>query len=105
MELRKDFEKIEMTILSQLSTLYESVYKLIFTFPKYERYAFGEKIQEALLSSVELAIIANGSNKFEKEKILLKLNSKIELLKVLFRIALNCKIVETQLYLEIQRKL
>lgn len=105
MESQKDFEKIEMPILSQLLTLYELVHKLVFTFPKYERYSLGEKIQEALLSAIELAVIANGSNKFEKEKILLRLNSKIELSKVLFRVALNCKIIETPIYLETQKRL
>ena len=105
MESQKDFEKIEMPILSQLLIIYESVHKLIFTFPKYERYSLGEKIQDSLLSAIEIAIIANGSNKFEKEKILLRLNSKIELSKVLSRVALNCKMIEAPAYLETQKKL
>lgn len=105
MEHKKDFEKIEMPILSQLSTLYEKVHKLVFTFPKYERYSLGEKIQDALLISMEFSVIANGASKFEKEKLLLRLNAKIELLKVLFRIALNCQMIETKTYLEIQERL
>lgn len=105
METKKDFEKIEMPILSQLSVIYELTHKLIFSFPKHERYALGEKIETALLLAIELSIIANGSNKYEKEKILLKLNSKIELLKVLLRVSLNCKIIETKPYLELSAKL
>ena len=50
-------------------------------------------------------MIANGANKFEKERVLQQLNAKIELLKVLFRTALNCKIIETQVYLENSKRL
>lgn len=105
MEQLKDFEKIEMPILSQLVVLYESVHTLVFSFPKYERYSLGEKIQNAILSAIELAVIANGSNKYEKEKILLRANAKIELLKVLVRIALNCKMIETRNYFETERRI
>ncbi len=105
METQKDFEKIEMPILSQLLVLYESVHTLVFSFPKYERYSLGEKMQETILSAMELAVIANGSNKYEKEKILLRANAKIELLKVLVRIALNCKMLETRHYIETQRRI
>jgi|SRR3989344_6880249 len=105
METNKDFEKIEMPILSRLSVAYELAHKLVFSFPKHERYALGEKIENGLLQAIELSIIGNGSNKYEKEKILLKLNSKLELLKVLFRITLNCKIIEAKPYLEFSAKL
>ena len=105
MENKKDFEKIEMPILSQLSILYELTHRLILTFPKYERYSLGEKIQNAILVSIELSVIANGANKFEKERVLQQLNAKIELLKVLFRTALNCKMIETQVYLENSKRL
>lgn len=101
----KDFDKIDMPILSQLTTLYELIHKLVFTFPKYERYTLGEKIQNTLLSSIELIIIANSSSKYEKEKILLKANSKIELLKIFIRIALNCKLIEVEKYLIISGKI
>ena len=105
MDIKKDFEKIEMPILSQLLSLYEHIHLLIFSFPKHERYSLGEKIQDAILVSIELAILANSSNKYEKEKILLRLNSKIELLKVLIRVVFNCKIIELRIYLELQNKL
>ncbi len=105
MNEQKDFEKIEMPILIKLTIIYEYVHKLIFTFPKYERYSLGEKIQESLLNSIELSVIANSSNKFEKEKVLLRLNSKIEVLKVLFRLALNCKIIEPTMYIDMSKRL
>ena len=101
----RDFEKIEMPILSQFLVLYESIHKLVFTFPKYERYSLGEKVQNTILSSIELVIIANGSNKYDKERILLKANAKIEVLKILIRIGLNCEVIEIDKYLDIVKKL
>jgi hypothetical protein len=101
----KDFEKIEMPILSQLLILYESIHKIVFSFSKYERYTLGEKIQNTLLSLIELVIMVNSSNKYEKEKNLLRVSAKIETIKILIRIALNCKLIETEKYLETARKL
>ena len=54
---------------------------------------------------MEFYILANQASKYEKEKILLKANSKVELLKILFRISLNCTIVESKEYLEMENML
>ena len=100
-----DFEKLDIPLLAKLLTIYESAHKMIFTLPKFERYTLGEKIENTILESIELTVIANSSSKFEKERYLLKTNAKIELLKILYRIALNCKIIEARIYLEIQKDL
>ena len=102
---KEDFSKIEMPILSQSLVLYEVIHKQIYTFPKYERYTLGEKIQEITLSFIELIIIANSSNKYEKEKILLQANSKIEIVKILMRIALNCNMIIVESYLDTAKRL
>jgi len=80
-------------------------HKLIFTFPKHERYSLGEKIEKSILESIETLILANQASKYEKEKILLKANVKIELLKILFRISLNCQIIDSKKYLEMEQRL
>jgi len=85
--------------------MYEITHKLIFKFPKHERYSLGEKIENSILETIEILILANQSSKYEKEKILLKANSKTELLKILFRISLNCGIIDGREYLEIENKL
>lgn len=89
----------------KLFAVYELTHKLILKFPKYERYALGEKIELAILDSIEMLILANQTSKYEKEKILLKANSKVELLKILFRVALNCRILDDRGYLEIECRL
>ena len=100
-----DFSKLEIPVVIKLFIIYEITHKLIFKFPKHERYSLGEKIENSILEAIEIFILANQSSKYEKEKVLLKANSKIELLKILFRISLNCGIIENREYLEAESKL
>ena len=92
-------------MIIKLFTIYEITHRLIFKFPKHERYTLGEKIENSILEAIEILILANQASKYEKEKILLKANSKIELLKILFRISLNCEIMKSREYLEMENKL
>jgi len=101
----KDFSKLEIPVVIKLFVLYEIAHKLIFKFPKHERYTLGEKIEKTILGVMELFVFANQVSKYEKEKVLSQANSKIELLKILFRISLNCKILESREYLDIEGKL
>ena len=100
-----DFSKLEIPVVIKLFVLYEITHKLIFTFPKHERYTLGEKIETAILDGIEFLVLANQVSKYEKERILAKASSKVELLKILFRISLNCTIIECKKYLEIENKL
>jgi len=103
--IHSDFSKLEIPVVIKLFVIYEITHKLIFKFPKHERYSLGEKIENSILESIEMLILANQASKYEKEKILMKANSKIELLKILFRISLNCQIIEGKEYLETENKL
>ena len=96
---------MEIPVVIKLFSVYEVAHKLIFKFPKHERYALGEKIENTILGSMELLISANHISKYEKEKMLLRSNSKNELLKILFRVALNCGIIENKPYLEMESRL
>ena len=100
-----DIEKLEIPVMSKLFVVYEVTHRLIFKLPKFERYTLGEKTENIILEGIEMIVIANGSNKYEKEKYLLKLNAKIEMLKILYRIMLNCQIIEFRKYLDIEKHL
>lgn len=101
----ENFSKLEIPVVIKLFVLYEITHKLIFKFPKHERYTLGEKIERTILDGIELFVFANQVSKYEKEKVLAQANSKIELLKILFRISLNCEILEARVYLDIEDKL
>jgi hypothetical protein len=100
-----DYSKLEIPVVIKLFVVYEMTHKLIFKFPKHERYSLGEKIENSILEAIEMLVLANQSSKYEKERILMKANAKIELLKILFRITLNCLIIESTEYLEIENRL
>jgi len=78
---------------------------MIFSLPKFERYTLGEKMENAVLSAMEFTIMANSASKLEKERILSQINAKIELLKILYRLALNCQMIDSWEYLEIEKNL
>ena len=105
MENNHSFKKLEIPLLTELFVIYERVHKIIFSLPKFERYTLGEKIENTTLSAMELTIMANCANKLDKEKLLSQTNTKIELLKILFRLALNCKLIEGPKYLEMENHL
>lgn len=105
MNNHNDFEKLEIPLLAILLKIYESAHQMIFSLPKFERYTLGEKIERTILETIELTVIANGINKFDKEKILLRANAKIELLKILYRIVLNSQMIDGRKYLELEKDL
>ena len=100
-----DFSKLEIPVIVKLFTLYEITHKIILKFPKHERYSLGEKLSYTNLDTIEIFILANQASKYDKEKLLLKANAKIELLKILFRLTLNCGIIDGKEYLGIENRL
>lgn len=103
--IHTDFAKLEIPVVIKLFAIYEIAHRLIFRFPKHERYSLGEKIENSILEAIETFISANQISKYEKEKLLLRANSKVELLKILFRIALNCEILNSKDYLNLENRL
>lgn len=103
--IHKDYQKLEIPVAVKMTALYAVTHKLIYKFPKHERYSLGEKIEKNILKVIELLILANQASKYEKEKILLTVNSKIEVLKIIFRICLDCQIIDDRVYLETENRL
>ncbi len=105
MDNHNNFEKLEIPLVATLFIIYEQAHGMIFTLPKFERYTLGEKIENSILDAVELTIIGNGANRFDKEKIFLRVNAKIELLKILYRLALNNQMIKGEKYLAVEKNL
>ena len=76
--IHSDFSKLEIPVVIKLFMVYEVTHKLIFKFPKHERYTLGEKIENSILEAMEFYILTNQASKYEKEKVLLKANSKVK---------------------------
>lgn len=74
-------------------------------FPKHEKYSLGEKLEGIILDSLELIIFGNYQPKNFKEGYILKANAKIEILKILFRLAFSIKALDDPSYLKTQQAL
>ena len=85
--------------------MYKLIYQYLKDFPKKERYTLGEKIENSLLDLIEGAALASQLPKSLKEAHLLKLNAKVELLKILIRLAYEIKVIDDKKYLRIQESL
>jgi len=101
----KSFDKLEIPVALKLVCRYESARKVVSSFPKHERYALGERIENSILEATELVIIANNSSKYEKERILIKANAKAEILKILYRLAFVCGFIDQRKYLDEEKSL
>lgn len=85
----KDFPAIDIPVVLKLYELYKLSHQIILSFPKFEKYSLGEKIERNILDAIKYAVCANNETKYNKEKYLLNLNSNIELLKILFRLCFD----------------
>ena len=101
----KNYEQIEIPVIKKLYELYEITHSVIMKFPKHEKYSLGEKLECVILDSLELIIFGNYQPKNFKEGYILKANAKIEILKILFRLAFSIKALDDPSYLKAQQTL
>lgn len=69
--------------------------------PKKDKYSLGQKIEQTNLEMIEL-LIGAGSNKDKKLLYLEKASIKLDLLKLLIRLAEEIKAIPTKKYLHLQ---
>lgn len=74
-------------------------------FPKTKRYTLGQKIDQISLDIFELIFKVNISVKDQKLEILQNISNKIDLLKILIRLAHDNKYLSTSSYLNLQESL
>lgn len=59
----------------------------------------GEKLETGIIEVIESVILGNGQPKNFKDAYLLKANAKIEILKMLYRLAFDIEIIKDKEYL------
>lgn len=96
----------DVPIVHSLYQLYQSLHHLTLKFPKSQRYTLGSSLQTQLLTALELVISAASTNQLEiKYKYLQSASAKIDLLRLLIRLAKDCKCLSNQAYLELESQL
>lgn len=100
MDNHKNFEQIEIPIVKRLYELYLLTHKLILDFPKHERYTLGEKLENNIIEIMDLVIFGNAQPKNFKGEYVEKANTKLEILKIFYRIAFDIHAIEDRDYLK-----
>lgn len=67
--------------------------------PKKDRYTYGHRCEVLLLDLLEKVILASNSQKSEKLVILKQASTKVDLLRVIFQLGKDLKIMENKQYI------
>lgn len=88
----------DIPIFIKTFNLYKTFYEYLPSFPKKDRYIYGQKCESVLIEILEFIILASNLSKQEKLPVLRKASTKIDILKVLFKLGLDLKIIENKKY-------
>jgi len=92
----------DIPIFTKSYELYKIFYSYLPVFPKKDRYTLGQKCENILLDLVEAIMLASSLTKQEKSPILKRASLKLDLLKVLFRLGKDLKILDNKKYLVLE---
>lgn len=88
-----------------LYDLYVITHNMISRFPKHERYSLGEKLESTLFETIEYIVFGNVQQKNFKDAYILKANTKVELLKLYYRLAFDIGALDEKSYLKAEQGL
>jgi len=92
----------DIPIFTKTYDLYKKFYLYIPTFPRNDRYTFAQRCEVVLLDMLESIILASNLSKKEKLPTLRKASIKLDLLRVLFRLGKDLKIIENKKYISLE---
>ena len=95
----------DISIIQKVYDFYREFYQLNPTMPKQDRHTLGEKIQCASLDFLECLIYASRTERKNKFNHLETAAMKLDLLKLLLRLAEDTKSIPTKRYLSLSKKL
>jgi len=96
----------DVPIVHSLYKLYQQLHELVLKFPKSQRYSLGATLQSQLLAALEGVISAASVSQPEvKNRYLRAVSAQIDLLRLLIRLAKDCRCISNQSYLELESQL
>lgn len=93
---------LDIPIFTKTYELYKIFYDYLPTFPKKDRYTLGQKCESILLDLIEAIICASSLPRQEKPPILKNASLKLDVLKVLFRLGKDLKVIDSKKYLVLE---
>lgn len=98
-------DRFNISIIQKTYDFYRDLQIVIEKMPKKDKYSIGQKIQETTLNLIELLISAGYSSKEKKLFYLDQAAIKLELLKILIRLAEEIKSIPIKKYIILEGKL
>jgi len=96
----------DVPLVHTLYQTYSLLHELVLKFPKSQRYSLGAVCQNNLLSVLESTILAASSTSADaKLEKLQQASAKLDLLRLLIRLAKDCKCLSNQAYLDLESQL
>lgn len=102
-----DFHSLwqDIPIFIKTYDLYKVFYGYLSLFPRKDRYTLGQRCENVLLDILESIISASNLSKQEKLPILKSASTKLDVLKVLFKLCKELKIIDNKQYFTLDSKL
>jgi len=98
-----NFHELDIPIFTKLYEFYKNLTPTITTFPKTKRYTLGQKLDNTALEMFELLFSVPFSQ--NKTSTLRLISIKLDLLKVLLRLAKETQALTNKAYIELQTQL
>lgn len=98
-------EEFDVPILKVTYDFYREFYYFLKTFPRPDRYVLGQKCESNVLEILELILMASQIPKSEKLPLLKKASVKVNVLRVLIRLAKEIKALDAKKYVVSQEHL
>lgn len=89
---------LDIPIFAKLYDFYKNLSQALPAFPKSKRYTLGQKIDQISLDLIELTITAGYLPREQKLPVLQKISTKLDILKILLRIAWETKCINNNKY-------
>jgi hypothetical protein len=96
---------LDIPIFVKTYELYKAFYKYLPNFPKKDRYTLGQRCEATLLDLLESIILAGNLSRHDKHSTLKQASIKVDLLKVLFRLLKDLRIIDVKKYLILEESL
>ncbi len=90
------------SVIHKVYEFYLLFYKHSEAFPKKDRFTLGVKIEESLLTILELLLLGQTKEKLSKLLILKKADLKLKMVKLFIRMAYEVKAIDQRKYIELE---
>ena len=94
----------DIPIFLRTYELYKAFYEYLPSFPRKDRYTLGQKCETILLDILEAIITASNLTKQEKLPVLKEASTKLDVIKVLFKLGKDIKVIDNKKYIELENK-